>query len=885
MLKNFFILIILSLLSQCHKGSFINYQYVGKDQKSINSITSAFEINNNTIGIISDNKHIYTCNNSENRRCDLLQSSDNNLFVVDNYEIFTSISNKNLTYYDKSNMKQSDSYLLDFGEITAAAYLKPNTLITASYKENTMNLNTLKKTWVGNNTINITGHSLDVSSLLQLSNGMLVSGSEDHTIRIWDPNNNYSLVATLNDTRHVTSLLQLSNGMLVSGSVDSPIKIWDANKYTLVTTLNETNTVFSLLQLSNGMLVSGGFDTAIRIWDPNNNYSLVTTLRGHTSTIWSLLQLSNGMLVSGSMDGTIYIWNPNDNYTLVTSLRDDRSYPESLLQLSNGMLVSGTHDGTIKIWDTNNNYSLITTLSGHEQAVISLIQLSNGMLVSGSRDNTIKIWDPKINYFLLNTLTGHESYVSSLLQLSNGMLVSGGHDTIIKIWNLSKEIYMNSTKVVNPQKINKLMTFDGKTILSFCSESICKYKYNQDNSTIEIQNCRNFTDNLTTLLKLDEQKFMSFHSNGTIFYWDVDKLDTNRNEEVSDLITIRDTKQPLYITQIMKTDSEELMAILNTNNFVVLNKFNLDVLFKDDHSTSSNIVSIIGVSKDQISLVSSDGLVYSYMYKPNLFLSKKKLSTDFFNFFYALRPIEREMGYAVKIENIPKCLKLMKEGREIKNNERVNCGDDINYELSLPCEKTDFLKISTTDNSYEVTINAQDPPTYSSNEIDVIKGISEIEIFKTLPLNDNIKSIIFKELNSGYIQYKRNDKYLDVLIDMEYDANLNFVYIMNLETTANVTIPFILKDIYGISSDLITLKVTVNEVTHWYKGWFVITIFTIGIISAVLFCLYICCHKYNQENTEYFVSKFKVKLRCCYAWLKNKLCCCCNAKDNESLLI
>jgi WD40 repeat protein len=667
-MKYFFIVILLSALNVYHRCSDINYQYITKDQIKVNEITSSFEINHNTTGFISENKHLYTCNSSENSKCDILVSTDKNLFAVTNNEIFTSISNHNITIFDSQTMKPMGSFQMESDETTAASYLNKDTLITASFKDNIVSLNTIKHT-LSKNTNTLIGHTDRVTTLLQLSNGMLVSGSDDKTMIVWDPSNNYSLVTTLiGHTSGVTSILQLSNGMFASGSDDNNIIIWNTKKkYSLVIILvGHTNWISSLLQLSNGMLVSGSGDKTMKIWNPNDNYSLVTTLTGHKDRVSSLLQLSNGMLVSGSDDSTIKVWNPKTNYSLVTTLTGHSNWVSSLLQLSNGMLVSGDGDGSMKVWDPKNNYSLVTTLTGHTDVVISLLQLSNGMLVSGSYDSTIKVWDinnnyslvttltkhtdwvtslfqlsnkmllsasgdfsikmwdSNKNYSLVTTLTGHKDRVNTILQLSNGMLASGSDDNNVKIWNTS-EISINSQKVTHPQKINKLLTFNEQTVITSSSESICKYKYNKDNSNFELQECKSVTGNVS-LLKLNENTFLSSHSNGNIYYWDVDKFDTVLNKEISALINKSDTKQLLYITQIMKKNSGELIAALNTNHVIVLNESNLELLFKHDHSADSNIVSIIGVGKDKFVSVSSDGLLHTFSDNPSLHLNNKKIT-------------------------------------------------------------------------------------------------------------------------------------------------------------------------------------------------------------------------------------------------------------------
>jgi len=70
------------------------------------------------------------------------------------------------------------------------------------------------------------GHTHYVSSLIQLQNGMIASGSYDSTIRIWDPTQNFKCIQTLEGHSDVVySLIQLQNGMIASGSSDNTIRI------------------------------------------------------------------------------------------------------------------------------------------------------------------------------------------------------------------------------------------------------------------------------------------------------------------------------------------------------------------------------------------------------------------------------------------------------------------------------------------------------------------------------------------------------------------------------------------------------------------------------------------------------------------------------------
>lgn len=672
MLKYFYIYLILTLFKLHHICSLINYHNFSKDKINITDLTSSFEINKQITGYISDERHFYSCDHLNNHTCSLVASHEKRIFAVPNGETLAIISRHNITFLDSQMMKSTRSYRVELDEITQAQHFKNDTLIASIYKENQSHLNLIKPL-KSQNIKTLTGHTDRISSLLELSNGLLVSGSDDNNIMIWNPKNDYTLVTILKGhTSGITALLQLSNGVLVSGGDDSLINIWDSNNFSFITSLKDhTKWISCLFQLSSGMLVSGSGDASIKIWDAKNNYSLVSTLTGHTQRISSLLELSNGMLVSGCDDSTIKIWSANknnNNYLLVTTLEEHKNWIGSLLQLSNGMLASADGDGIIKIWNPEDNFSLVTTLEGHTDSIVSLIQLSNGMLVSGAYDCAIKIWNPKDNfslvatlmhtnwvtslkelsngmlasssgdyytkiwnpsqnYSIVDTLIGHTDRVNTIIQLSNQMIVSGSDDNTVKIWSLSTEADVKSHKTAHNQKIEKLLVFDEHRVVTTCSESICLNKYNIDKSNFETEKCKKIVGTVTNLLKLNEKTFLSTDSKGSITYWDIESLEIILQKHISEIRKSKesdhDTKKIAHVTKI-SNEFGKLIAALNTNHIIVLNESNLDLEWQDG-SEKSNIVGILtnrkGVDEDydlddqkqnEFVSVHSDGLRSTY---------------------------------------------------------------------------------------------------------------------------------------------------------------------------------------------------------------------------------------------------------------------------------
>lgn len=118
------------------------------------------------------------------------------------------------------------------------------------------------------------GHFSCIWSLCELKNGMILSSSDDNTLRIWDPKNNF-------------------------------------NCYKVI--LGHTQCIYYVSELSNNLIVSVSMDMSIRIWDPSKGYECVRVLRVHTSAVTCLCEINKGNFSTGSWDKTISIWNINLN--------------------------------------------------------------------------------------------------------------------------------------------------------------------------------------------------------------------------------------------------------------------------------------------------------------------------------------------------------------------------------------------------------------------------------------------------------------------------------------------------------------------------------------------------------------------------------------------
>ncbi len=102
-------------------------------------------------------------------------------------------------------------------------------------------------------------------SLVALSNGELVSGGDDGTLKRW--NKDGKLMATIASSQGaVSSLVALPDDHLASGGKDGSVKVWSKDGKPMGTITTGQGAVLSLVALPNGELASSGQDGSVKRW-------------------------------------------------------------------------------------------------------------------------------------------------------------------------------------------------------------------------------------------------------------------------------------------------------------------------------------------------------------------------------------------------------------------------------------------------------------------------------------------------------------------------------------------------------------------------------------------------------------------------------------------
>jgi WD40 repeat protein len=294
------------------------------------------------------------------------------------------------------------------------------------------------------------------SSLAISPDGKLMAIADYDEILLWDLETQQQIGEPLSGHTGIIFSIDFSPDglLLISGSSDETVRLWDLSTHTQFNETLDINLPVECVAFSpNGSVLAICQNDNILLWDIPTWQQKGDLLNGHSDWIRSIQFNPDGKkLVSGSSDGTVRLWDVQLGEQLGEALTGHTKHVNAIAISSDGSIIaSGGYDRTIRIWDVSTGGQIGEALHGHSDSVYSISLNSDGtVLASGGSDESIRLWDIATMQQIGEPLYGHRDWISSIIFLPNEeKFVSGSGDDTFRVWGLDSGLQKMGALNVN----------------------------------------------------------------------------------------------------------------------------------------------------------------------------------------------------------------------------------------------------------------------------------------------------------------------------------------------------------------------------------------------------------------------------------------------------
>ncbi|CAG8635707.1 7248_t:CDS:10, partial [Paraglomus occultum] len=293
----------------------------------------------------------------------------------------------------------------------------------------------------------LSGHEQDVKAVCSAGEDGVISAARDNSVRMWFRTASNAFGNSkifLGHSRFVNSVAYIGpsaeypSGLIVSGSSDKIIHVWDVENAgdPIFSLIDHADNVCALDITPSGHIVSGSWDKTSKLW---RNQQLVYTLKGHEAAVWAVLAISDQIIITGSADKTIVRW---DDGVRTNTFYGHTDCVRSLAEIKGMGFVSCSNDGSLRIWNLDGQ--CLQELYGHQSFVYSVDTLPTGEIISSGEDRSVKVWK---DGECVQTISHPAISVWCTAAMPNGDIISGASDGIVRVFSRVPERIADAEKL------------------------------------------------------------------------------------------------------------------------------------------------------------------------------------------------------------------------------------------------------------------------------------------------------------------------------------------------------------------------------------------------------------------------------------------------------
>jgi WD40 repeat protein len=336
----------------------------------------------------------------------------------------------------------------------------------------------------------LSGHDGPVRSVSFSPNGQLVlSGSEDNTLRIWDVKAGESLKTLRGHGQPVRAcVFSPDKKMALSGGDDSSVRVWNVAGYQEVRVLSSTvfvghdDAVLSARFSRDGKhIVTASRDRTASLWDAGSGNPLKRFQEGHDFLV-SGVAFFPGHLATGAGDNSVRTWN-------LTAGTQELVLPATgrigtLAASPDGSWIFTGSPGTdVKVWNAKTG-ALVETLGGHAAEITSLAFSPQGdRVASGDDEGGLRLWrkpngpaEGAKSWVADRQLSGHNGSITGIRFSPDGKrLITASGDRTCNQWDVATGQELAQGSLQHDEWISSLdVSTDGTLAVTTCDDGVAR---------------------------------------------------------------------------------------------------------------------------------------------------------------------------------------------------------------------------------------------------------------------------------------------------------------------------------------------------------------------------------------------------------------------------
>ena len=282
---------------------------------------------------------------------------------------------------------------------------------------------------------------------------ILASGSDDHTIKLWDVDSERELLTLSGHSQTVTSLAFFhSDDRLVSVSLDGKVILWDLTRNgpdglliqassRILHAYDDSLRAVSVSSDDHHLAVAGT-SGLIHILDATDT-SVQADLAGHTGPVYALAYSKHPrVLASASADGSVRWWDPDPKAGSEFGAGNDKRHSagdmRSVAFTADGLQMAAAGDNRIVTLWSMNSWEVTGTMTGHPWIVRTVaFSPDSRTIATGCDDGKVRLWDT-VTGQQFYALVGHSARINAVVFAPDGRtLASCDHKGKILFWKTS----------------------------------------------------------------------------------------------------------------------------------------------------------------------------------------------------------------------------------------------------------------------------------------------------------------------------------------------------------------------------------------------------------------------------------------------------------------